>query len=324
MEVKAPTYRNPLNIQQIGDPFVLKASNGTYYCYATSAINIGYKAWSSEDLVHWKEEGFVYEKNEQSWGFKQFWAPEVVEHHGRFYMYYTARWSLKDSLRIGVAVADHPAGPFVDVLVQPLFDFGYAAIDANVWIEDDGSKYLYYSRDCSENVVDGKHESHIYGIELADDMVSVVGEPVLLIQPDQQWEQKSGPDWFWNEGPFVFKRSGFYYLMYSANFFSGRDYAVGYAVSNNPLGPFVKYEYNPVLASKEETVSGSGHNSVTLSPDGKEWFIVYHTHTDPVKGGGDRQLCIDRMGFREDGSIYVHGPTVTDQPAPGMSIFKEV
>lgn len=52
------------------------------------------------------------------------------------------------------------------------------------------------------------------------------------------------------------------------------------------------------------------------SPDGSKLFIVYHIHTDPQNPSGDRQVCIDRMGFREDGSLYVAGPTHTLQPIP--------
>ncbi|MDF2719876.1 MAG: glycosidase, partial [Paenibacillus sp.] len=268
------------------------------------------------DLVNWRELGFVYMKNEKSWGYKQFWAPEVAEHQGRYYMYYTARWTEKDSLRIGVAVADKPSGPFIDVYNRPMFDFGYAAIDANVLIDENGEKYLYYSRDCSENYIGERRESHIYGIRLSDDMVSVIGEPELLLKPDQEWEMKSGPKIYWNEGAFALKRNGIYYLMYSANYYASKHYSVGYAVSDHPLGPFRKYEHNPVLASNTDDISGPGHHCVVESPDGSELFVVYHTHTDAALGGGNRQVCIDRMGIREDGSIYVNGPTLTHQPVP--------
>src|SRR5690606_6596776 len=132
------------------------------------------------------------------------------------------------------------------------------------------------------------HESHIYGFELSDSMLEPkrkqqgqeelqeqhmmqgIGmqeqqEGVLLLRPSQPWEFKSG-DYRWNEGPFMLKHKGVYYLMYSANFYRTRDYSVGYAVSNNPLGPLVKYEHNPVLFSPSEEISGPGHHSVTESP----------------------------------------------------------
>jgi hypothetical protein len=87
------------------------------------------------------------------------------------------------------------------------------------------------------------------------------------------------------------------------------------------MGPYIKYEKNPIISADKDWdyVSGTGHNSITLSPDGSEWFIVYHTHTVPIIGGGDRQVCIDRMGFRQDGSIYVNGPTITEQMMPSGS-----
>ena len=104
--------------------------------------------------------------------------------------------------------------------------------------------------------------------------------------------------------------------MYSANFYASRDYSVGYAVAENPKGPFVKAAHNPVLYSTAPEISGSGHNSVITSPDGSELFIVYHVHTNPQNPSGDRQVCMDRMGFREDGSLYVIGPTNTPQEIP--------
>jgi GH43 family beta-xylosidase len=312
-------YRNPLGVTNIGDPFIIKGTDEKYYCYATSS-HLGFKVWSSSDLTNWQEEGLAYTAGSNSFGKSEYWAPEVVEYEGKYYMYYTARWKENDSLRIGVAISDTLTGPFEDVSNKPMFDFGYAAIDGNVLIDDDGRKYFYYSRDCSENIVDGRHESHIYAAELNDDMVSLKGEAVQLTEPDQDWEKAADEGYYWNEGPVVFRKNNLYYLMYSTNFFASKAYSVGYATSTSPLGPFKKYENNPVLSAEVPGVSGPGHNNIFISPDGKEMFTVYHTHTNPAEGGGNRQLNIDRMGFREDGSIYVNGPTVTPQFKPsGLS-----
>jgi hypothetical protein len=91
---------------------------------------------------------------------------------------------------------------------------------------------------------------------------------------------------------------------------------VGYATATNPLGPWTKYAGNPVLKKNMSIgVSGPGHNCVTSSPDDKELFIVYHTHTFPDKPSGNRNLCIDRMIF-ENGVIKVLGPTRSPQPLP--------
>lgn len=86
-----PTYQNPLPIKNIGDPFVLQAPDGMFYCYATSAPD-GFKAWSSKDLIHWIDVGYVYKRKEDPWGESDFWAPEVVRYNGKNFMHYGARW----------------------------------------------------------------------------------------------------------------------------------------------------------------------------------------------------------------------------------------
>lgn len=300
----------------IADPFVLKASDGKYYLYGTSS-STGYKVWSSTDMIDWREEGMAYSFSENSWSSKNYWAPEVVEKDKKFYMYYSAQSDTLNSMRIGVAVSDSPVGPFTDVTIKPLFDLGYAAIDPDVLLDDDGKAYLYFSRDCSENVLENRHESHIYGVELNSDLVSLKGEPKLLVKPEQNWETVSG-DYRWNEAPTMVKHNGTYYLMYSGNYFDSPSYAVGYATSDSPLGAFTKYDRNPILTADvyPKEVSGTGHNSVVYNKDTNEMFMVYHEHSDPKKGKGDRKLAIDRMGFRADGSIYVNGPSIEEQPYP--------
>jgi beta-xylosidase len=107
-------------------------------------------------------------------------------------------------------------------------------------------------------------------------------------------------------------------MMYSANYFGGKNYAVGYATSKSPLGPFKKAANNPVLQKNVEkggVVTGTGHNSITYSPDGKEMFCVYHGRTTAT--GDKRLVFIDRMKILKEGTLVVEGPTTTPQPLPG-------
>jgi len=315
-------FQNDLGITQIGDPFILKTSDDSYYLYCTSAPN-GFYCWKSKDLVNWSGKKMCFIKESDAWCADSFWAPEVVEYNNQYYMYYTAR-NIEGSLRIGLAISDKPEGPFKDVHNKPLFDFGYAAIDANVLIDKDGSKYLYFSRDCSENETGGIRKSEIYGVSLSDDMLSIEGEPVLLITPEQKWEKVSVNP-LWNEGPEILLQDGIYYLTYSANYFADQSYSVGYATSSSPLGPYKKAENNPILTSGlSKTISGPGHHSFTRSPDDTELWMAYHSHTNPAEGGGNRKLNIDKVLFTEDGTLFVNGPTICTLPIPSDGSYTNV
>lgn len=309
------TFVNPVgDITQIGDPFVMKHGED-YYLYATSLPARGFYVWHSSDMITWdlkaKALDCLWEGN--WWGGQDFWAPEVIYYNDRFYMTYSARDG-DNHLKIALAASDDPLGPFINVKA-PYFDRGMSFIDAHVFVDDDGAVYMFYVQDCSENIIEGKHVSQVYVQEMSDDLLELKGRPVLAAEPSQPWELKSG-DWLWNEGPFVLKHEGLYYLMYSANFYASGEYAIGYATASSPLGPWTKYAGNPVLEKDLSIgVSGPGHNSVTTSPDGSELFIFYHTHTLPEHPSGNRTVNMDRLYF-ENGILRIKGPTRTPQPAP--------
>lgn len=303
-KTKLYTLKNPVGIKHIGDPFVLHDKDGNYYLYATSAED-GFKVWSSPDLLHWIEHPNCYTATQNSFGYMDFWAPEVVYYNGRYIMHYTARWKKNDSLRIGVAVSEAPLGPFIDVSAEPMFDLGYAVIDGHVFIDESGKKYFYFSRDCSENVIDGRHESHIYVAEINDALDQLTTDPQFLIKPEKSWETISGPEWLWNEGPFVLKYNKQYYLMYSANFFASKDYCICYAVSDSPQGPFTKGDDNPILKYKVNEISGPGHNSVFKIGD--TLICAYHVHTSLENPSGDRQVYFSELYF-EDGKMKIDDP----------------
>ncbi len=303
---------NPRAVKDMGDPHVIQA-NGEYFTFATGGP-IGFNVWRSADLNTFTKEKAL---KKIQWVSGDYWAPEVYAIGGRYYMSFTGRDKSSSGLRVGIAVSDQPQGPYEDAIGGPLFDFGYAVIDGTIFFDEAGTPYMIYSRDCSENTVEDRRESHLYGIELAQDLCSVVGEPVLLTTPDADWELFSG-DTRWNEGPTVIRHDGRYYLFYSANYFATKEYTVGVAVADHPLGPYTKQANNPILNFVEQDgkviVSGPGHNS--LFTVGSELFTSYHTHTYPLAPSGNRQLCIDRVGFHADGTAYINGPTLAAQLRP--------
>lgn len=344
---RTATVSNPLPIE-FGDPFLLHASDGKYYMYGTSLAD-GFEAYVSTDLQTWTKCGQVYKgAGAGQWNESCFWAPEVYEFNGKYYMFYSANWRHNptgegENFRIGVAVADSAAGPFRDLMNRPVFDPGYPVIDANVFHDDaTGKFYLYYSRCCYKHPVESEiadearrkgtfkdvEESWVYGVEMKPDFSGVVGEPRLLLSPPKkiadrqaEWESRSVTSGEvnrrWTEGSFLFKKGDTYYMMYSANSFEGKYYAVGYATANNPLGPFKKAENNPVLqenVSRGGEVMGTGHNMVITLPGG-DMYCVYHARMKA--NPGKRVVFIDRMEVG-DGRLTVDGPTIAPQQIDGI------
>ena len=131
-------------------------------------------------------------------------APAVDEVKGKYYMFYSAQWKVNptkelENFRIGVAVADKPSGPFIDMMAKPIFDPGYPIIDANVFFDKNGKCYLYFSRCAYKHPVESDvaklarkkgwfkeiEESWVYGIELKPDgsFCAVVVGPKTFILP---------------------------------------------------------------------------------------------------------------------------------------------
>ena len=296
------TYTNPVK-SLTGDPAVLY-DDGVYYLYATNSASTshGFKVFTSTDLIEWTDQGWVLVEDD-SWGSREFWAPEVIRKDETYYMYYTVEE------RICVAGSSSPLGPFKQDIQEPIKPDSIR-IDSHVFQDDDGKHYLYY--------VAFNNGNEIWAAELNDDMRTIEpGTRKLMIAPDREWEKNRANV---NEGPYILKHKGIYYLTYSGSHVASSQYGVGYATAAHPLGPWTKYEHNPILKSTSY-VHGTGHHGFAPSPDGSELFIVYHTHydlktTNPAK----RKMAIDRIHFvpQSDGPdvLEMWGPTVSPQLKP--------
>lgn len=305
LNLSAQTYTNGV-MPDLADPHVL-THDGTYYMYGTYTPGYpnmpdGIPVYISKDLVNWTAHGWALHPDD-SWGDQQFWAPEVIYKDGLFYMYYAVQE------RLAVATSTSPLGPFKQSVQEPMH-LNIPEIDAHIFT-DAGKDYIYFVRFNDRN--------EIWGAELNPDM-KTINESTLtfIMRPTQAWEMQAGQV---NEGAFIIKHNEKFYMTYSGNSFDSAVYGVGYAVADNPLGPYVKYEGNPILQSNDR-VHGAGHHSITRSPDGTELFMVYHRHHS-LHQVEPRRIAIDRMWF--DGDILrVNGPSIRPQPLPsGAKVVSE-
>lgn len=297
---------NPVLTGYYADPDIIY-SNKTkkYYIYPTSDGFDGwggyyFKTFSSDNLKDWKDEGVILDlKKDVSWANRNAWAPCIeekkVDGKYKYYYYFTA------AQKIGVAVAEDPAGPFVDS-GKALIDFrpegvkGGQEIDPDVFTDPKtGKSYLYWGN------------GYMAVAELNKDMVSIKKETVQVRTPDKTFREAIS----------VFYRKGTYYFLWSEDDTRSENYRVRYGTSTSPTGVITIPENNLILA-KDATkgIYGTGHNSVLQIPGKDEWYIVYHRFNRPngIKmgdaAGFHREVCIDKMEFNANGSIKAVVPTL--------------
>lgn len=304
----ASIQKNPIIQGYYADPEVMYSEKtGRYYIYPTcdGIPNWGstqFKAFSSSDLVNWKEEGGILDLKNVSWAKKNAWAPSIIEKkqadgNYKYYYYFTAE------KQIGVAISDHPTGPFIDSgkpLIGRELPKGMPRgqnIDPDVFTDPvSGNTYLYWGN------------YYMAVCELNDDMVSVKPNTTRIL---------IGHDAHYSEAAHVFYRNGYYYFTWSKNYTRSTEYEVRYVRSKSPVGPINPAESQVVICKKpEQGIYATGHHSVVQVPGKDEWYIVYHRFKFPdavTKGrdaGYHREVCIDKLEFNTDGTIKKVVPTL--------------
>jgi len=257
------TFPQTTDTLQLADPTIFP-HNGKFYLYGTGSPD-GFQVYISEDLKSWKlsdkNNGYALKKGD-AFGRSGFWAPQVFTYNKKFYMAYTA------NEQIAIAESNSPVGPFKQTRKDSLASPG-RQIDPFIFIDDDGKKYLYHVRLTNGN--------RIFVAEMKNDLSGIKPETAKeCISAGAGWENTQNASWPVTEGPTVIKWKGTYYLFYSANDFRNPDYAVGYATSKSPIGPWQKHPGNPILTKAMIGINGTGHGD--LFAKGNKYYYVFHTH----------------------------------------------
>jgi beta-xylosidase len=288
------------NVLHIADPTVFQ-HKGLYYLYGTveRASGNGFLVYTSTDLKTWTlstlNNGYALKKGD-AFGSTGFWAPQVFLYRSTFYMAYVANEN------IAIAESSSPLGPFTQKTIGPL-TAPVKQIDPFIFIDADGKKYLYHVRLAKGN--------RIIVAEMTDDFSAVKEETVKeCITASVPWENTANAPWPVAEGPAILKHRGLYYLFYTANDFRNPDYAVGYATSAHPLGPWKKYAKNPIINKALVGINGTGHGDFFNKR--KELYYVLHTHNSNTKVG-PRNSALIRMkiikGKKENDYLLAEGET---------------
>jgi xylan 1,4-beta-xylosidase len=282
----ADTGRSPI---LLADPAIFN-SKGTYYLYGTveKNANKGFLVYTSTNMEHWKSDtnfygGYALKKGD-SYGKSKFWAPQVFAYQETFYMAYVA------DENIAIAKSIDPKGPFIQATIKQL-DAPVKQIDPFVFIDGDGKKYLYHVRLTNGNKI---------FVALMKDDFSAIDSSTLkeCITVTSSWENTASSNWPVTEGPSVIKHNNLYYLFYTANDFRNPDYAVGYAISKTPYGPWEKYAGNPIISRKILGINGTGHGDFFVD-NNHQLTYVFHTHFSNT-AFKPRRTAIIKVSFVKD------------------------
>lgn len=282
---------NPVLPGYFADPTVKKFGD-SYYIYATTdGSGAGFgpaQVWTSKDFCNWTLMPMNWP--DSHW----IWAPDVMKdaQDGKYYMVYC------QPCQLYMGVSETPRGPWRNilgeseaVLVPDRFVTNAITLDGQTFVDDDGSVYMYWG-------TWGIYKGFGCGAGKLNADKKSFSETRLIPNTEVT-------DFF--EAPFVMKRNGTYYFMYSSGSCHDHTYRVQYATSDKPLGPYT-YRGCILETSADSTVHGPGHHSILK--EGENYYIVYHRHDNPHSNRGfHRQLCIDKMVFLADGSIQKISPT---------------
>ena len=243
-----------------------------------------YHVFSSDNLTDWTDHGVIVTQNKVPWVQRDsyaMWAPDCVEKDGRYYFYFPAapRGKERKGFGVGVAVAQHPEGPFMPMW-RPIE--GLHGIDPCVLIDPkDGKAYIYWAG------------MGMWMARLKDNMMELDSEP--------QQVQKL-PEGF-KEGPFVFSHGGKYY--YTFPWVRDSTETLAYAMGDSPMGPF---EFKGVIMDESPVACWTNHHSIVEYCG--QWYLFYHHNDYSPNFDKLRSARCDRLYFNADGTIQKVTPTL--------------
>ncbi|EJT72432.1 xylosidase/arabinosidase [Gaeumannomyces tritici R3-111a-1] len=256
-----------------------------------------WRLYSTDDMANWQDHGSPAGLATFPWASKDAWAPQAIERNGKFYLYVPIQPRAGGGAAIGVGVADKIEGPYKDAIGRPLVQNG--EIDPTVFLDDDGQAYLFWGN------------PNLSYVKLNADMISYSGQPVRVQLTVQGFGQRAAGKGdarrptAYEEGPWLYKRNGVYYMLYAANCCS-ED--IRYATAPAVTGPWT---YRGLIMATEGA-SFTNHPAVVHYKNNAYFF--YHNGALPGGGGYARSVSVERFSYGSDGSIPTMRMSKTGAP----------
>jgi beta-xylosidase len=236
----------------------------TFFCATSTFISFpGLPVYASKDLVNWKLISHAWTRESQlpgvSWNTTGqqdgMYAPTLRYHDGEF-------WLICEYLNVGpgiIGVLFRTTDPFDDDAWSDPLLFSPQAIDPDLFWDDDGKVYA-----ATQGII----------LQELDLETGELSQPPIEI-----WTGTGG---VWPEGPHIYKRHGYYYLLIAEGG-TATDHAITIARSENIDGPYEAYENNPILTNRntDEYFQTVGHGDLFTDVDGNWWGLCLATRSGP-------------------------------------------
>lgn len=298
-QFQAQTYNNPVIPGDFPDPSVIRVGEDFYATATTGDWSPQFPILHSKDLVNWKIVGAVFNEK-PAWAKGDFWAAEIIQDKGRFFVYYTARRDdgkgKKGTLCVAVAVSDKPDRDYVDKGTLVCQEMG--SIDAFFVRDENDKPFLIWKEDGN----DRQKPTWLYAQGLDESGTKLIGKPQKLFRNTEAWENHV------IEGSYIIRRDGWFYHFYSGNACCGRscNYALGVARSKTLLGKWEKNPANPIL-KENETWQCPGHGSIVTTSDGRD-FLLYHAYRKGASGFNvGREALLDEVKYENGWATINNG-----------------
>lgn len=306
-------YKNPVIPGFYPDPSVCRVGEDFYLVNSSFEYFPGVPIWHSRDLIHWQQIGHVLTRRSQLElaGVKcsdGIYAPTIRFHSGVFYMITT--WVSGGVYKNFYVTATNPAGPWSD----PIW-YDQSGIDPSLLFDDDGKVYFQSNRGMTF-----KMERAIYQSEID------IKTGRRLTNPKMLWRGSGGS---YVEGPHIYKRDGWYYLL-TAEGGTSYGHTVAVARSKDVWGPYEPCPHNPILTNRHayEQIHGTGHADLVEAGDGSWWMahLAFRKTVGDVHTLG-RETCLAPVEWRDGwpvvnqtgtNSEIVTANTLPSQPWPQL------
>ena len=272
-------FLNPVFAGDHPDPTILRDGEDYYVTFSSFDAYPGLVIWHSRDLVNWRPVTAALRTPIGS-----VWAPELVRHDGRYFLYIPARFP--DRRSIWVIHADRIEGPWsepIDLRLPDHIDPGHA-------VGEDGERYLFLS---------GGDR-----VKLRPDGLATAG-PVEHVYNPWRYPEDWTVETFAPEGPKLVRRGGWYYMTTAVGGTAGppTGHMVIMARSRSIHGPWQNDPRNPVIRTRSETEKwwSRGHATLFEGPGGR-WWMIYHGYENGYWTLG-RQTLLEPVEWTADGWV---------------------